>query len=278
MIQEAISNIDEIQVKKLLQSVFEKYGYDFSDYSPASIKRRISRFLINNKFQNIEELEEALINNPLLLGNFIEEITVNVTEMYRDPAFYKSLIQDVFPTLALQPIIRIWHAGCSTGEEVFSLAILLHEAGLLHKSLLYGTDLNQGVLHAAMKRTYSKSTLKTDSENYISSGGIQKLSDYYSETENTIKFHDFLSKHMVFSNHNLSIDQSFNEFNLILCRNVLIYFNRNLQDKVFKLFTESMADKSFLALGTKETLEFSSVAEQFDIVNKNNRIWKVKKS
>lgn len=131
MIQEAISNIDEIQVKKLLQSVFEKYGYDFSDYSPASIKRRISRFLINNKFQNIEELEEALINNPLLLGNFIEEITVNVTEMYRDPAFYKSLIQDVFPTLALQPIIRIWHAGCSTGEEVFSLAILLHEAWLV---------------------------------------------------------------------------------------------------------------------------------------------------
>jgi chemotaxis protein methyltransferase CheR len=149
---------------------------------------------------------------------------------------------------------------------------------LLHKSLLYGTDLNQGVLHAAMKRTYSKSTLKVDSGNYILSGGNQKLSDYYSENENTIQFHEFLSKHMVFSNHNLTIDQSFNEFNLILCRNVLIYFNRNLQDKVFKLFTESMAEAAFLALGTKETLEFSSVTEQFEIVDKKNRIWKVKTS
>lgn len=277
MLTEDIPTLQDTELSQFIDCIREKYGYDFSDYSEASLKRRIIRLMTNDQIPNLMELQNNILSNPVLLNRFVEEITVNVTEMFRDPSFYRALIDEVFPHLAKEPLIRVWHAGCSTGEEVFSLAILLKEAGLLNKSLLYATDINQSVLTNAANRTFSLQCMKDYSDNYLHSGGKYKLSDYYTKNGDTAVLAEELSKRMVFSHHNLAIDQSFNEFNLILCRNVLIYFNRNLQNRVFTLFNDSMAPGGFLALGSKETIEFSSISEEFTVIDKKNKIWIKKK-
>lgn len=265
--------IEEEQVELLLTDVLELYGYDFTHYARASLKRRINRLCSLDKFPSFAELRYRVRTDADYLKRFVEELTVNVTEMFRDPAFYKSLRTDVLPTLAAKPFIRIWHAGCSTGEEVFSMAILLKESGLLHKTLLYATDLNPDVLETAHKGIFALGPMKQYSENYQLSGGNRDFSSYYTAHYGHVKFNEELGSKMVFSTHNLVSDRSFNEFDLILCRNVLIYFDKALQQRVLSLFDESLGVLSYLALGAKETLKFSSIQPNYKQIV-NEKIWR----
>jgi chemotaxis protein methyltransferase CheR len=204
----------------------------------------------------------------------VEELTVNVTEMLRDPLFYKALREEVIPVLATYPYIRIWHAGCSTGEEVYSMAILLKEAGVLHKSRLYATDINPQVIEKARKGIFPASQMRKYLENYIQSGGNTDFSSYYTSNYNLAKFDAGLSSKMIFATHNLVSDSSFNEFQLILCRNTLIYFDRELQSKVLQLFDNSLETLGFLALGTKESLKFSPIDTKFKLAVPGQKIWR----
>lgn len=257
----------------LLNDLLEVYGYDFNDYSKASLKRRMQRLFALDGFPSFAEFRYRVRNDEIYLKRFVEEITVNVTEMFRDPGFYKVLRKEVLPLLATYPFIRIWHAGCSTGEEVYSMAILLQEANLLHKSLLYATDLNPDVLEKAKAGIFPLSAMKQYSENYILSGGMQDFSSYYTTRYDYAKFNRDLAKRMVFATHNLVSDGSFNQFQLILCRNVMIYFEKLLQDRVLTLFDQSLESLGFLALGAKETLRFSGIASHYKQLGKE-KIWR----
>lgn len=268
--------VKDEEIEILLADVFDRYGYDFSDYAPASLKRRINRLSSIHQFKNFAEFRWRLVNDPNFVSHFIEEITVNVTEMFRDPSFFKVLKTEVFPILATYPLIRIWHAGCSTGEEVYSLAIMLKEANLLHKSILYATDLSAEVLQRAAMGIFPLSSMKEYSENYIEAGGEREFSSYYVAKYDRVIFSDTLSSKMVFSTHNLVSDGSFNEFQLILCRNVMIYFNRALQDKVLKLFDQSLQSLGFLALGSKETIRFTTIEMRYKQFFNKEKIWRKK--
>ena len=265
--------MEEKNIELLINDVFELYGYDFTEYARASLNRRIRRLYALDKFLSFDELRYRIKNDPLYLKRFIEEVTVNVTEMFRDPSFYMTLRKEILPRLGTHPYIRIWHAGCSTGEEVYSLAVLLKEANLLSKSIIYATDINPGVLEKARAGIFPIESMKQYSENYIASGGRDDFSAYYSASYNGAKFDQALSRQMVFSTHNLVSDSSFNEFHLIICRNVLIYFDKQLQEKVFKLFDRSLGMLSYLALGSKETLTGSHFQTRYQQVD-NEKIWK----
>ncbi len=265
--------IKEQELELLLNGLLDVHGYDFTSYSKASLVRRINRLMSVDKFPSFAEFWFRIKSDTVYLKRFVEEITVNVTEMFRDPSFYSALRNNILPQLATRPFIRIWHAGCSTGEEVFSLAILLHEANLLNKSLLYATDLNPDVLEEAGKGIFGLGQMKQYSENYIESGGRQDFSSYYTAKYDKVKFKDMFRKRMIFSTHNLVSDSSFNEFQLILCRNVLIYFDKDLQQKVFKLFDASLERLGYLALGSKETLRFADIVKKYQQEG-NEKIWK----
>lgn len=263
----------EQDLKLLLTDMLELYGYDFTDYAKASLKRRVSRLFTLDRFPSFAEFRYRLRSDADYAKRFVEQITVNVTEMFRDPVFYQSLRKHVLPVLATYPFIRIWHAGCSTGEEVFSMAILLKEANLLHKSLLYATDLNPQVLQKASTGIFPMSQMKQYSENYIASGGTEDFSSYYTASYNMVKFNEELSQRMVFSTHNLVSESSFNQFQLIMCRNVLIYFEKELQGRVFALFDDSLENLGFLALGSKETLKLSPIISKYRQESKE-KIWR----
>lgn len=265
--------IDDRKLEVLINDIYEYYGFDFSGYSQASFKRRVDRLLRLDGFTDFSHFLAKIRSEPEYFKRLVEEVTVNVTEMFRDPLFYKVLRNDVLPILATKPFIRIWHAGCSTGEEVFSMAILLKEANLLSKSLLYATDINAIVLETAKKGIFPLQLMKQYSENYITSGGKQDFSDYYTANYGFAKFSEDLSEKMVFSQHNLVVDSSFNEFDMILCRNVLIYFDNELQEKVLALFDDSLARLGYLVLGTKETIKFSFMKDRFKQLDKE-KIWK----
>lgn len=270
MINDVISS-DQVEV--LLNDVLEVYGYDFLEYSHASIKRRITRLFLLDKFVSFAEFRYVVKTDKQYFKRFLEEITVNVTEMFRDPQFYKALRQDVLPNLGTYPFIRIWVAGCSTGEEAYSLAIVLSEINLLHKSLIYATDINPLVLEKAKKGMFPLTYLKGYSENYLQSGGSKEFSSYYIANYSLAKFDQSLSAKMIFSTHNLASDHSFNEFQLILCRNVLIYFDKDLQHKVFNLFDSSIEKLGYLALGSKESLDFWSGAKNYKRI-RTEKIWR----
>jgi len=261
------------ELELLLSDIYKRYGYDFSEYSKASLQRRIYRLFTLDKFPSFAEFRYRLQTDAQYFRRFVEEITVNVTEMLRDPSFYRAIRTSILPVLATYPFIRIWHAGCATGEEVYSMAILLKEAGLLHKSLLYGTDINPLVIEKARKGIFPVSQMQKYSENYIQSGGVKDFSAYYTANYHLAKFDSSLAARMIFSTHNLVSDYSFNEFQLILCRNVLIYFERDLQSKVIQLFDCSLENFGFLALGSKESLRFSPIAGRYKQIGKE-KIWR----
>lgn len=263
---------DEL-IEILLSDVLEVYGYDFTGYSRASLKRRILRLYEMDKFVSFAEYRYKIRTEPGYFKRFLEEITINVTEMFRDPAFYKTLRNEILPRLGTYPFIRIWVAGCSTGEEAYSVAIFLKELNLLHKSLIYATDINSEVLATAGQAMIPLNKIKLYTENYIAAGGSEHFIDYYTANYSLGKLKDELKSKIIFSTHNLVTDNSFNEFQLILCRNVLIYFDRPLQNKVFELFNNSLEKFGYLALGTKETLEFSIVAKNFERL-KGEKIWR----
>lgn len=270
--QEARDGADE-EIDILLNDILEAHGYDFTGYSRASLKRRILRLYALDKMVSFAEFRFRLLNDPEYFKRFLENITINVTEMFRDADFYKALRNEVLPTLGTYPFIRIWVAGCSTGEEAFSLSILLKELNLLNKSLIYATDINTQVLQKASQAMFPISKMKQYSENYIAAGGIRDFSDYYSANYSLAKLDGELRNKIIFSSHNLVSDNSFNEFLLILCRNVLIYFDRELQEKVIKLFDGSLKNLGFLALGTKETMEFSHLSYKYKRL-RPEKIWR----
>ena len=268
--------IEDIELETFINDVYEYYGFDFGSYSRASLKRRVIRILQLDGFISFYDFLSKVKYDPDYYKRVIDEITVNVTEMFRDPSFYKIVRNEILPQLALKPFIRLWHAGCSTGEEVYSMAILLKEAGILHKSLIYATDINSKVLETAKKGIFPLRMMKDYSDNYRDSGGLEDFSTYYIANYGNAKFKDELAERMVFSQHNLVSDNSFNEFDFILCRNVLIYFDNSLQKRVINLFDESLALSGFLALGTKETIKYSTSPNKYTQLGKE-KVWIKKK-
>jgi chemotaxis protein methyltransferase CheR len=265
--------ITDHEIELLITEIYDHYGYDFSGYSHASFRRRIDRIYQLDGFEHFQQFLEKMRSDEDYFKRLVEEITVNVTEMFRDPSFYKVLREEILPALGSKPFIRIWHAGCSTGQEVYSMAILLQEAGLLQKSLIYATDLNQTVLEVAKKGMFPLRLMKEYGENYRDSGGKKDFSEYYIANYGLAKFDEELSKKMVFSQHNLVSDSSFNEFDLVICRNVMIYFDKELQDRALQLFDDSLSRLGYLALGTKETLKYTSVQKKYEQLRKE-KIWK----
>jgi chemotaxis protein methyltransferase CheR len=268
-----LAPITDEQVEALISDVLEQYGYDFTGYSRASLKRRLVRLYSLDKHLSFAEFRYKIGSDSIYFRRFVEQITVNVTEMFRDPGFYRALREKVLPKLNTYPFIRIWLAGCSTGEEVYSMAIVLKELNLLQKSLIYATDINPTVLEKAAQGMFPLSQMKQYSENYIASGGTKDFSSYYSANYSLAKFDVELKAKMIFSTHNLVSDHSFNEFQLILCRNVLIYFDRDLQFKVLNLFDNSLENLGFLALGTKETTDFSPISKRYRRLE-TEKIWR----
>jgi len=273
MVVRSVETIDPQELKTLLAAIKEAYGYDFTQYAEASINRRSLYFMNAKNFKTVPELRDALIQNDQLFEEFVRNLSVTVTEMFRDPAFYLTLRNKVMKRLATYPFIRVWVAGCATGEEVYSTAILLKEEGLLSRSLIYATDINQHSLLQAKQGIFPLDLMKSYTANYIKSGGENDFSQYYVAQYNAALFDRSLRNNIVFAPHNLASDQSFNEFQLILCRNVLIYFNQALQNKVMNLFYDSLCTFGILGLGNKESLLFTDKQTSFDPIDKKQKIF-----
>lgn len=271
--QEVIDTKD-IEVDLLLQAVYLKYGYDFRNYSKAHLKRRINQRVQLSGFNTISELQNKVLWDKVFFRTFLQDLSINVTEMFRDPEFYLAFREKVVSDLKTYARLKVWHAGCSTGEEVYSLAILLHEENLLDRTQIYATDFNKSVLETAKQGIYSKKDIYLYAKNYKEAGGKGKLSDYYTSKYGSVLFDKSLSKNIVFADHNLVTDSVFAEVNLIFCRNVLIYFDRFLQNKVLKLFTESLTKRGILCLGTKESLRFTDFEHNYALLDKKMKIYK----
>jgi chemotaxis protein methyltransferase CheR len=258
------SFIEEKALNQLLCGVHEKYGFDFRDYARASLKRRLDAVLRTEQIPTIAELWERLREDPLAIHRFIHGISVRTTSMFRDPHFYESFRAHIAPLLQTYPFIRLWHAGCATGEEVYSLAILLKEEGLLARCRIYATDLDAIAIEQASNGIFPMRVMKEYSSNYLSAGGKYSLSNYYIAAEEHAVLSKELKENIVFAQHNLACDSSFNEFHVILCRNVLIYFNNELRDKVLNLLHDSLCNFGILALGTKESLRFTPLSSCYE--------------
>ena len=270
---EELLESQDIEIRLVVEAIFEKYGYDFRNYSQAHIKRRIlNRFNISG-LKSISEMIHEVLYNPKFVDLILMDLSINVTEMFRDPSFYKALREEVIPLIQKQPFIKIWHAGCSSGEEVYSMAILLKEEGIYQKTQIYATDFNPVIIRQAKEGQYPLNRMKEFTMNYQKAGGKGSFSDYYSIHHDRAKLLDSLKKNIVFATHNLVTDSVFAEVKLIVCRNVLIYFNRQLQDKVIHLFIDTLPGGGILCLGSKENLQFSEHVAQFDPLIEKERIY-----
>lgn len=266
-----------LEIELLIQAIYSRFQYDFRQYSRSSMRRRLEQALIKFDLKNISQIQEKILHEPDFFPKLIAYLTVNTTEMFRDPGYFLSLKENVFPMLNTFPSIKVWIAGCSTGEEVVSLSILLKEAGL-KKYLIYATDINPMNLEVAKRRIYPLETIQKASRNYRLAGGEACLSDYYSEAYDSVRFDESLYQNVVFSDHSLSTDAVFSETHLISCRNVLIYFDRPLQERVFHLFRESLIRGTYLGLGNKETIMFSDIRDSFEVIDQQNRIFRKKET
>jgi chemotaxis protein methyltransferase CheR len=273
-IPEPISDLEKIEINLLLQGLYDWCGYDYREYSYHSIRRRVWNRVRAENLGTITALLEKILHDSDCLKRLISDFSINVTEMFRDPLFFLAFREKVVPLLRTYPSIRIWHAGCSTGEEVYSMAILLHEEGLYDRAKIYATDINADVLKKAKLGIFPIETMKRYTNNYLKSGGWKAFSDYYSVTNHGVKFHSYLSKNIIFAQHNLVTDQSFNEFHVILCRNVLIYFNKSLQEKVHTLFYESLGMFGILGLGDKETILYTNKANSYEAISGKQKLYR----
>lgn len=262
-----------MELKLLLESIHQKYGYDFRHYAPASLKRTLVHAMNRMGCDTLSALQKKILNDSECFTDLIQSLTISVSEMFRDPSYFLALREKVFPILKTYPSLKIWVAGCSTGEEVYSLAILLEEEGLLKRTILYATDINPRSLEKASRGVFGLKAIRSFTQNYQESGGKHLLSDYYTVASDLVTFNDTLKKNITFTDHSLVTDAVFSETHLISCRNVLIYFDRWLQEKVFGLFHESLCRKGFLGLGAKETIQFSEHAKYFDPFVKKDRIF-----
>jgi chemotaxis protein methyltransferase CheR len=266
--------LERIEIELLLEGIFRRYGFDFRAYAHASLRRRLWKRVEAERLTTISALQARVLHDSEALDRMLLDLSVNVTAMFRDPGFYKEFRATVVPLLRTYPFIRVWHAGCSTGEEVYSTAILLHEEGLLDRARIYATDINDVVLRHARSGIFPLNRMQEYTENYIRAGGTRSFSEYYTAKYDGALFNPMLTKNVVFSQHNLVTDQSFSEFNVIFCRNVLIYFDRTLQQQVHKLFYDSLAMFGILALGSKESLRFSDVEDCYERLDAREKIYK----
>jgi len=268
-----MDTLEPAELRSMLEAMHVAYGYDFTDYAEVSVKRRVMGFMTKRKLTSVDDLQKLLLSDDRLFEEFIREISVTVTEMFRDPTFYAALREKVVPRLKTYPFIKIWLAGCATGEEVYSLAILLKEEGVLGRSVIYATDINQQSLQVAKDGIYPLDYMKNYTLNYQKSGGKADFSDYYIAKFESAMFDHSLRENVVFSSHNLATDKSFNEFHVVICRNVLIYFNQQLQSRVIGLFHDSLCQFGFLGLGSKESLLFAINQKDFVDVDRKQKIF-----
>ena len=258
------SQLEKMEIELLLEAIYRHYGFDFRSYAFSSIRRRIWKRVNAEGLSNVTALQERILHDSKVMERLLLDLSINVTAMFRDPGFYRAFREDVVPLLRTYPFIRVWHAGCSTGEEVYSMAILLEEEGLLARSRLYATDINEVVLQQARAGIFPLERMQEYTENYIKAGGKRSFSEYYTAKYDGALFSPALTEHVVFSQHNLVTDRSFSEFNVILCRNVLIYFDKSLQARVQGLFYDSLVHFGILGLGSKESLKFSQYEDCYE--------------
>jgi chemotaxis protein methyltransferase CheR len=266
-------SVENLEIRLLLEALYQRYHYDFRDYASASIKRRLRQLKEKMGFPNFSAMQEALLHNKAILPEFLSYLTVQVSEMFRDPSYFRAIREKVIPVLRTYPSLKVWVAGCSTGEELHSFAILFREEGLEQRTMFYATDINHAALKAASDGIYGLDRLKLFTENHQKSGGKVSLSDYYVAAYGKASFDRTLRDRVVFSDHSLVTDSVFGEMHLISCRNVLIYFDRTLQDRALTLFSDSLVRKGFLGLGAKESIRFSSQTNSFLDFEQPERIY-----
>jgi chemotaxis protein methyltransferase CheR len=267
-------DLEKIEIKLLTEGIYRHYGFDFRDYSMPSLKRRVWKRVYAEGLSTISSLQDKVLHDSASMERLLLDLSINTTAMFRDPSFYIAFRRKVVPMLRTYPFVRIWHAGCSTGEEVYSMAILLHEEGLLDRCRIYATDINEAVLQRARDGIFPLNTMQENTSNYIAAGGTGTFSEYYTARYDNTIFRPSLRENVVFAQHNLVTDSSFNHFNVIFCRNVLIYFNNTLQERVQKLFLDSMEMFGILGLGKKETIRYSSVANNYEEIDAEERLYR----
>lgn len=270
----ARAEIEDVEVELFMRALQLRHGYDFSRYAPASFKRRVLNLAANAGCRTIIELTDRLLREDELVPQVIAGLSVPVSEMFRNPSVFRVLREEVLPVLASYPVINIWQAGCAFGQEVYSLAILLEEAGLYDRSQIFATDFSDAALMRAQEGIFPAREARTYSENYLAAGGKRSLSNYYHARYEFMKFDERLKRNVTFANHNLVCDGVFCEAHLILCRNVLIYFTNTLQDHVLSLFRDSLVRNGFLCLGNRENIDFASAARDFSAVNARERVYR----
>lgn len=266
--------LERLEIELLLEGVYRHYGFDFRDYAYASIRRRLWKRIEAAGLDSVSALQARVLHDPAMMEQLLLDLSINVTAMYRDPAFYKAFRDVVVPQLRTWPFIRVWHAGCSTGEEVFSMAILLEEEGLYERTRVYATDINEVVLEKARSGIFPLDRMQEYTENYLRAGGTRAFSEYYTARYDGALFSPSLMRNVVFAQHNLVTDRSFAECTVVLCRNVLIYFDKSLQERVHGLFYESLARFGILALGSKESLRFSKYEDCYELVSPREKIYR----
>lgn len=267
-------NLEDIELQLLLEGVYQYYGFDLRNYARSSLKRRVRKVLETEGLSQISALQNLVLHDPEAMRRMLLEITVNVTSMFRDPSFFLAFRQQVVPLLYSYPYIRLWHAGCSEGQEVYAMAILLQEAGLYNRCRIYATDSNERVLEAARAGIYPLRFMQQYTQLYLQSGGQRSFSEYYTAAYDSAIFRASLRENILFSQHNLATDRSFNEFNIIICRNVLIYFDPILQQHVHRLFHESLCRLGVLALGRQESLRLSPYEPDYEPLVKREKIFR----
>ena len=264
----------DIEIRLLIEAIYLKYSYDFREYSGASIKRRVLHALRQLECATISALQERVLHDPHMFMQLLQYLTIPVSEMFRDPEHFLALRRDVVPLLKTYPSLKVWIAGCSTGEEVYSMAILLREEGLLERTIIYATDINPTSLEKAKQGIYSLDRMRGYTESYQRAGGLRSFSDYYTAAYGHAIFDSSLRENVTFADHSLATDSVFSETHLVSCRNVLIYFNKTLQDRAFGLFHESLCHRGFMLLGSKETLDFSAYSDRFETLTRPERIYR----
>ena len=271
---EGPDDVEQLELELLLEAVYRRYGFDFRQYAAASLRRRLRRRQDAEGVKTLSQLQDRLLHEPACMERLLLDLSINVTSMFRDPSFYAAFRETVVPALRTYPFTRLWCAGCSTGEEVYSLAILLHEEGVYERTRIYATDINENVLDAARAGVFPLDRMRQYTENYIRGGGKREFSEYYVAAYEGARFSRSLTENVVFAQHNLAMDRAFNQFNVIVCRNVLIYFDKSLQEHVHKLFYESLEMFGMLALGHKESVAFTRQAERYEPLDDVERIYR----
>ena len=265
---------EKLEVELLLEAVYRQYGFDFRSYAYASVRRRLWKRIRAEGLSTISALQERVLHEPAMMERLLLDLSINVTAMYRDPNFFRAFRTIVVPRLRTYPFIRVWHAGCSTGEEVVSMAILLTEEGLYDRSRIYATDINEVVLQRARDAIFPLDRMQEYTENYLRAGGTRSFSEYYTARYDGALFSPSLYANVVFAQHNLVTDRSFSEFHVIFCRNVLIYFDGSLQQRVHGLFHESLATFGVLGVGSKESLRFAPAEARYEPVAQGEKLFR----